>query len=267
MTKTELLNRCASSSEERMLLARILDRVDMAQLRGVPSTTHFLSPGEQAAVTTLLNACGHPRHLFFGGYPNAERKICAFLPDWMEEEDWLADDEGCPLAALTATLPPGSGNLSHRDLLGSLMGLGLTREKMGDILLCDGYAQLVLLQEVAPIVLSQWESAGRWKLSISPISLAELTPKPPQVKVIRDTVATLRLDGVVASAFSLSRTKAGALVSGGRVSLNHRECLKGDRQVAQGDTITARGLGKCLVREVLGESKKGRMMVILERYI
>ncbi len=267
MTKTEQLNRCATTPEERILLARILDKVDMAQLRGVPSTTHFLSPSEQAAVTRLLNSCGHPRHHFFGGYDGAERRICAFFPDWLEVEDWLQDEEGCPLSAITAKFPRDSGNLSHRDLLGSLMGLGLTREKLGDIIMDESHCQLILLKDVAPIVLSQWESAGRWKLFLSPIPLSQLNPKPPEVKTIRDTVATLRLDGVLSSAFSLSRTKAAALVSAGRVSVNHLECVKGDKQVAQGDIITARGLGKCMVREVLGQSKKGRIMIVLERYI
>lgn len=267
MTKTELLNRCANSSDERMLLARILDKVDMAQLRGVPSTTHFLSPGEQAAVTNLLNAYGHPRHLFFGGYEHSERNICVFLPDWQEPEDFLADIEGCPLSALTAKFPRESSDISHRDLLGSLMGLGITREKLGDILLCDGYAQLILLRESQDIISSQWESAGRHKLSVSPCNLSDLNPKPPQIKTIRDTVATLRLDGVLASGFSLSRSKAAALVSSGRVSVNHMECQKTDKPIAQGDVLTARGLGKCLVKEVLGESKKGRIMIVLERYI
>lgn len=267
MNKTELLNRCAKSSDERILLARILDKVEMATVRGVPSTTHFLSPGEQVAVKALLAGCGHPRHLFYGGYEGAERQICAFLPDWMEGEDFLADLEGCPLAALTAKFPRDSGSLSHRDLLGSLMGLGLTREKLGDILMVEDHCQLIVLKDVAPILLSQWESAGRWKLSISPCPLSQLTPKPPEVKTIRDTVATLRLDGVVSSAFSLSRAKAAALVSSGRVSVNHMECQKTDKQIAQGDVLTARGLGKCLVKEVLGESKKGRIMIILERYV
>lgn len=267
MTKTELLNKVSSSSDQRILLARILDKVDLATVRGVPSTSHFLSPGEQVAVTNLLNGYGHPKHLFFGGYESAERKICVFLPDWQEIDDFLADIEGCPLTALTAKFSRESSDISHRDILGSLMGLGITREKLGDILLCDGYAQLILLKESAHIIASQWESAGRHKLSVSPCNLSDLTPKPPQIKTIRDTVATLRLDGVLASGFSLSRSKAAALVSAGRVAVNHIECTKSDKQISQGDILTARGLGKCLVREVLGASKKGRIMIVLERYI
>ena len=216
-------------------------------------------------MSDLLSAWGHPRHVFFGGYPDAERTVCLFLPDWQEEEDAIADPEG-PLAALEASFPNGA-ELSHRDILGSLMGLGITREKLGDILVEGNRCQVLALRDALPILLSQWESAGRWKAKLREISLSELTPKPPQVKTIRDTVAALRLDAVLASGFSTSRSKASQLVSAGRVSVNHRECMKSDRTVEQGDVLSCRGLGKCVVKEVLGQSKKGRIMLVLERYI
>lgn len=80
MNKTELLNKCARSGEERVLLARALDKLELAQNRSVPACTPFLSPGEQASVTDLLNAWGRPRHLFFGGYEGAERRCAPFCP-------------------------------------------------------------------------------------------------------------------------------------------------------------------------------------------
>ena len=266
MTKKELLDRCARNGEERILLGRVLDKLELAQNREVPAHTPFLSPGEQAAVSDLLEAWGRPRHLFWGGYPDAERQICLFLPHWQEPEDVFADPEG-PLSALEAAYPP-SASLTHRDILGSLMGLGITREKLGDILFpAPGVCQVAALTEAMPILLSQWEGAGRWKVSLKPIPLSQLSPAPARVKTIRDTVASPRLDAVAASAFSLSRSKAAALISAGRVALNHRECLKGDRLVEEGDVLTCRGLGKCVVKEVPGQSKKGRTMLVLERYL
>ena len=139
---------------------------------------------------------------------------------------------------------------------------------LGDILLPrPGLCQVVALRDALPILLSQWEGAGRHKVSLSEIPLDALAPRPPQVRTIRDTVATPRLDAVVASGFSLSRSKAAALIASGKVSLNHRECLKADRPVAEGDVLTCRGLGKCVVKEVPGQSKKGRTMLVIERYI
>ncbi len=266
MNKKELLDRCARDGEERILLARVLDKLELSQNRGVPAHTPFLSPGEQASVTDLLNAWGRPRHWFWGGYPDSERNICFFPADWQEEDDVLSDPEG-PLAALQAKFP-ADANLTHRDILGSLMGLGITREVLGDILLPEaGVCQVAALREAVPILLSQWEGAGRYKASLSEIPLDQLTPRPARVKTIRDTVATPRLDAVTASGFSLSRGKAAGLIASGKVSLNHRECLKADRQVAEGDVITCRGLGKCVVKAVPGQSKKGRTMLVIERYV
>ena len=265
VTKTELLDRCARDNEQRLLLGRVLDKLNLAQNRSTPSRTQFLSPGEQATVEDLLAVCGHPRHVMFGGFEGAERRVCLFLTDWQEEEDVLAQEEG-PIAALEITYHPDA-QLSHRDFLGSLMGLGITRELLGDILVDEGRAQLLLLRESLPILLSQWESAGRWKLKLREIPLSQLQVKPPQVKTIRDTVATLRLDAVCASGFSTSRAKAAEYISAGRVSLNHRECTKADRAVNEGDVLSCRGLGKCVVKKVIGQSKKGRTMIVIERYI
>ena len=265
MTKTELLNKCARAGDERILLARVLDKLDQAQNRSIPAHTPFLSPAEQACVTDLLNAAGHPRHFFYGGFEGAERQICVFLPDWQEQEDWLADPEG-PLTALHAVFPKDA-DPSHRDVLGALMGLGITREKLGDFLMGDGLCDVLCLADAAPILLSQWDSVGRWKVKLQQIPLSALEVKPPEVRTIRDTVATLRLDAVLSSGFSTSRGKAADFISAGRVMVNHRECTKADKPVAEGDVLTCRGLGKCVVKEVGGLSRKGRITLVLERYI
>ena len=133
MNKKELLDRCARDGEERILLARVLDKLELAQRRGVPACTPFLSPGEQGAVTGLLHAWGRPRFRFWGGYPDSERQICLFPADWQEEDSLLSGPD-TPLAAIQARFP-GGASLTHRDILGSLMGLGMTREVLGDILL------------------------------------------------------------------------------------------------------------------------------------
>ncbi len=265
MVKTQLLNQFARSAGERMLLGRLLDKLDMAQDRGAGAHTSFLSPAERASAAALLAACGQPRHLFFGGFEGAERTVCVFLPDWQEESGLISGEEG-PVAALRAVFPPGA-DVSHRDVLGALTGLGLTREKIGDILMGTGFCDVLVLRDVLPILLSQWESVGRYQVSLSPVALGALAAAPPEVKVIRDSVAALRLDAVAASGFSLSRGKAAGLISAGRVMLNHVQCDKPDRQVKQGDVLSCRGVGKCMVKTVLGQSKKGRIMLEIERYV
>lgn len=263
MNKTELLNRFAREPEDRLTLARLLDQLERTERRSIPSAAGFLSPAQRALAEPLLAACGHPRHLFTGGYPGAERTVCVFLPDWQEPEDWPAGDE---LAAVEAVFPAGA-ELTHRDILGGLMGVGLTREKLGDILMGEGRAQIVALAETAPILLSQFEQAGKYRLKLRPIGLDQLSPAPAQIRLVKDTVAALRLDAVLAAGFSVARGKAADYISHGRVSVNHRECLKGDRLVAEGDVLTCRGLGKCVLKTVGGQSRKGRVIIEIERYL
>jgi len=265
MNKTELLNKFSKDPEERVVLARIMDQMERTQSRSIPCATQFLSPAQRAAAEPLLAACGHPKHLFFGGCEGAVRTVCTFLPDWMEAEDWLADEDH-PIGAIEARFPEGAA-LTHRDLLGGLMGIGLTREKVGDILVFDGRAQIIALKEAIPIILSQFEQAGRFRLQLKELPLSGLTPAPVQVKLVKDTVATLRLDAVLSSGFSIARGKASDLIGSGRVSVNHRECTKTDKAVAEGDVLTCRGLGKCILKTVGGQSKKGRIMIEMERYL
>ncbi len=260
MNRTELLNRVAQSAEERQVLSRVGDKLDQAG-RGIPSCTGFLSLPQQEAAERFLAAAGHPRHLFSGGWPDAERKVCALLPDWQEEEDWTP-----PFTALRCRWRSGE-RLTHRDFLGAVLGQGLDREKVGDILVGDGSCDLLVFEELCPYLLQNLTEAGRARLQVEQIPLDELSVPQAQVKLIHDTVSTPRLDAVLAAGFSIGRSKAAGLIAAGKAELNHRPCLKGDRLVAQGDTLTCRGLGKCVVKELGGLSKKGRVILTLERYL
>jgi len=263
MNKTELVARLARTAEDRLLLARALDKLELAQNRGVPACTPFLSPGEQETVRDLIRACGHPRHLFYGGYDDAERRVCAFLPDWQEEDDFLAAP---PLRALRASFRD-EGKLTHRDFLGSILGLGLDREKVGDLLVGPASCDILVWEDVADFLLMNLDSAGRTRLKVEAVPLSDLRAPEVKVKLVRDTVATLRLDAVASCGFSISRGRAAELIASGKVLLNHRECTKPDRLMAEGDVFSCRGLGKCTLSKVGGASKKGRTMIEVERLL
>ena len=260
MDKLKLLDRTASSGEERVLLARVLDKYEQMERRNIPTATAFLSEAEQAGAQRLLNAAGiRDCYVWNGGYPGAGRKLLQFLPDWAEED-------GSPIACIRASFR-GEGRPTHRDCLGSLMGLGITREKLGDILVSDSSCDLIAAPEIVPFLVHNWDSAGRTKLSVSEIRPEELLVPEQKVQVLRDTVMSLRLDAVTATGFGMSRGKAAELIHAGRVQLNHTDCCKPDRPVAQGNVITARGFGKCLLAEVGGLSKKGRIAITVHRYL
>lgn len=211
---------------------------------------------------SLLAAAGvRDGFLSDGGYQEAERKILVFLPDWA---DAPPEEE---LAFLRASFRGPDSSLTHRDILGSLMGLGVERDRLGDILVSAHSADIVAAASLRDFFLREWGEAGRVRLTVTEIGRENLEVPQAQVKTVRDTVSSLRLDAVAGSGFSVSRGKAADLICSGRVQLNHRDCLKPDRAVVQGDVLTCRGLGKCVVREVGGPSKKGRIMLVLERYV
>ncbi len=264
MKKTGQHSQFAGDPNHKILLARLLDKSRVSQERDIPAHSSFLSPEEQAMARQQLSRLPQDSYLFTGGYEGAERCICAFLPSWMDETMFFDQEEG-PLCALEVLVPP-MAKLGHRDYLGSLMGLGITREKIGDILLKEKGCQLVLLRETLGILMDQWSSAGRYPLTLTPIPLAQLESRTPELRKIRDTVASLRLDGVLAAGFSLSRGKAGEYIGAKRVLVNHLPCEKTDKMLTQGDVITCRGLGKCVLQSVLGNSKKGRIIIELDRY-
>ncbi|MCD7880413.1 MAG: YlmH/Sll1252 family protein [Clostridiales bacterium] len=262
MNRSELLNKLSRTPEERLLLGRTWDQIQAAGQRSVPQVTHFLSPDEQNAVGSLLRALGDPPHKFWGGYEEAQRKVCVFMPDWMEWEDF---DE-TPIAVLRATWYAGD-SLTHRDILGSLMGQGIKRETGGDLLVAPSSCDLLVLSEVAPWLLQNFTSAGRTKLSVSQVGLEQLHIPVQEVKRIHDTVATLRLDAVAAAGFSVSRAKMADYIRAGRVSVNWKETERTDLAVKAGDVISCRGLGRCRLAETGGLSKKGRVNIEVERFL
>ncbi len=261
MDKRAMLDRIADNGEERLLLSRVWDQYDRCAKKNIPAATSFLSPQEQQAARRLLQAIGAADgFLFWGGYEGAERCQLHFLPDWSEEPDREM------IRAIHCTWYR-SDTLTHRDFLGSLMGLGLTREKIGDILVGKECADVLVSAQVADFLLGSWDAAGRVKLHLSEIALDEIVPPEVRTKEIRDTVSSLRLDSIASAGFSISRGKAAEAIQGGRVQLNWTNCTKPDRMVSQGDVISLRGLGKCILETVGHETKKGRVFVTIRRYL
>lgn len=261
MDKTKLLDRLGAAGDGRLLLAKVLDRAERARNQNIPTSTDFLSPSQQAQAGDLLRLAGISDYIAAGGYEGAERRLFLFLPDWLAPED-AEPPIRCLCAAYRA-----EDKVSHRDILGSLMGLGIVREKVGDILIGPDNAGLLVMDTVAEFLLQNWISAGRTRLRVSEIEPGDLRPPEAQYKEIRDTVSSLRLDAVAAAGFRTSRGKAAELVSAGRVQVNWRECTKPDRLLSEGDTVSARGLGKFRLASVGGTTRKGRVSIVVQVYV
>ena len=260
--KRENIDKIAKTPEDRLLLAKLFDKISGGIRRSIPANTGFLSARELELARYLF---GEQEGLFsFGGYAEAERKMLCYLPEYLEE-DWLFGEDS-PVACLHAEFYQGDSP-SHRDFLGALMGSGIAREAVGDICVDQVSCDFFVTQELAPYLLQNFASAGRVKLRLSQIPLAQAHIPEPEIKEIRDTLASLRLDSVISSGFRIGRSLACDYIHGGKAAIDGLPCEKADKQVVQGAKISVRGLGKIKLNSVNGQTKKGRISVVIHRYV
>ncbi|MBQ9967209.1 MAG: hypothetical protein IJO88_00620 [Oscillospiraceae bacterium] len=259
MDKQKCISKVAKTDEERIFYARLYDRLVGAEQKNIPASTNFLTAAEQVLLRQMLA----PLELtFFGGCAGAERAVACWLPEYLDES-WLMEEP--PIAAVRAEFFEKDA-LTHRDILGGLMGIGIKRETVGDIYVGKGRCDFFVTCEILPYVMDNLLSAGRTKLHLEQIGFDAVEVPPITVKEIRDTVPSLRLDSIVGSGFSMARGKACDLIAAGKVSVNDLPTLKADKLLSEGDKISARGFGKFVLRQVGGRTKKDRISIVIEAY-
>lgn len=257
MDRTKQIAAMAETEEERLLLTRLCERMERTQQRDIPASTSFLSPREQALAHKLLPACR-----FYGGIEGAERAVAYWLPDYLTAEDYFADG---PIACLRASFYE-EGALTHRDLLGALMGTGIRRDVVGDICLHGKTCDIFVLSEMVRYLTDNLTQAGRCHLRLEQIPLSEAVKTPQKLRQQRVTVASLRLDAVLSAAFHLSRSSTSEAIAAGRACINSLTCLKPDRCLSEGDELSLRGSGKLRVLTIHGETRKNRLALTVGIY-
>ena len=245
--------------EKTDLLKRGEDLARRCEQRGIVTNTGFLTPAERWALEhdPDLRTCNM---IFHGGYPDAERTIAFFLPDWMEAD--MLDPAG-HIRALH--LRAAFGAPGHRDYMGAILGMGVGREWVGDILV-DGENAWVFCQPSVLRHLLSIEKVGRFGVKAEETALDAVPIPERRVEARSFTVMSPRLDALAAGMFRLSRTEAARQIEAGNLSLNYAECLKCDAPVSAGDILSLRGAGKGRVSEIGGSSRKGRIFVTAEVY-
>lgn len=256
------IEKIAKTAEDKVLLAKVWDKINTGLRKNIPANTCFLSLRELDMTRYLF---GQLEGLYaFGGYPDAERQMLIYLPDYLDDSFFY--DEDAPLICLRATFFEGD-TPNHRDFLGALMGAGIARETIGDICVGRGSCDFFVTTEIAPYIMQNFLSAGRTKLHLEQIPLQSVSVPEPETKEIRDTVASVRLDSIISSGFRISRSAAAQYVTAGKVAINGLPCEKPDKSVEEGAKISVRGLGKIQLTTVNGQTKKGRISVVIHRYV
>ena len=240
---------------ENSLQARLDDLKSRTFLKNIVSATQFLDPAEIAESELFLRRSGVSFALS-GGCEGVERKRLFFLPDYLDEETFTPDEY---ISAIC--IRNSFGTLTHRDYLGSLMGLGIKRETLGDILVFDGYAYILATPQIARYIVDNLEKIGRYSVKCEICSLSEVVVAEPSFDEVSGTVASLRADALTSLAFGISRTVAADMIRDGKLSLNHLELLNSSSDIREGDLLSLRGFGRAKLFEIGGTSKKGRHFV------
>jgi RNA-binding protein YlmH len=286
-------------NEDKLILAQAEDRIEQCRAYDMLTHTGFLDARQQSLARRAFGVRqGEVQLLYYGGYEDADRVILTALPYYMSDmtgEESLypnaaktdsgsagSEDASLSVAAaapvrelltvIRATAPKGSHAsrsgraLSHSDYLGALMGLGIKRTVVGDILVREDGADIIVLTEIADFIMQTFASAGRSHLSLERLPIEALIIPAHETHEIHDTVASLRLDALLAAAFRMPRGKAADAIRQGLVFVDHLEATKSDMPVEEGAELVIRHKGKAILSEVGGRSRKDRINVTFTRY-
>ena len=231
---------------------RIDDLIARAQRTGIVQYTPFLDPLTAHEIKRICKSAALCCDAF-GGYDEAERQMVAVGDD--------AAGKAFPIETLKISWEKRFGSPAHHDILGAVMALGIKRETFGDILVGDDAAYIFVSRAMKDTILLL-TSAGRVNVHTEVCDLADI--QKPSGKTITATFKSFRLDAVIAEGMKLPRTGAAQLIAQGKVLLNFAPCLKADAHLATGDVISIRGIGRIVVGEEGGKSKKDRNYLTFE---
>lgn len=249
------------SDDDRVLAAKALDKLTLAEKKWGTVLGDFYDPGQAHLVSVLAaRRSGESQLHLYGGYGYAERQRACFAHCELE-----VTPQEFGLAVLKVHGNFDFVKVGHRDFLGALLSLGLRREKLGDVVACDLGAYIVVDELVADHVRTQFSHVGRASVSVDYCDIKELEIWQPKFTSQVAIAASARLDAITAAVYNLSRSESSQLVARGLVKLNHIPCTSGAKEVKPSDIVSARGYGRVYVRQFIGLTQKGRLRLRFER--
>lgn len=251
-----------NSSDNKFFSARLADMVSWCERNDISVFSDFLDERQsvQAEEWCRRNAGGLLFKLW-GGYDGAGRKMLAIYPDFYE--DYII--ESFPFQCITFTYRK-EDKLTHRDFLGTLMGMNFRRDTIGDIVVGEGITQIFVTEIVARLVTATVSKIGRTGVKCSGEKPFEMEVRQ-EFRTVSGTVASLRLDCVTSLATGLSREKSAVLIRSEKVEINHFITESVSAEVNSGDIISVRGYGKFLLFEVGGSTRKNRIHIIIKKFV
>ena len=243
--------------EERVFIDTVLQWKDNVETYYSPKLTSFLDPREQQILAAVIGSHSNERnYVFFGGYENAERKRAFLFPDYYE-----ANEEDFQLTLFDVSYNKKFHELRHQQILGTLMSLGIKREKFGDILISEQATQLIVANEISDYIEMNMTKIGQASVVLVRKELKEIVTVSNEWQLATTTCTSMRLDNVISTVANISRSKAQALILGSKVKINHTLTEKSDFECQQGDIISVRGLGRYRIMAIDGKTKKDKWRI------
>lgn len=261
MSEREKILRYYRASGDEEVAAKLLDLAENALRSQKYKITEFLDPYGVSIAETIAAHYERVQLEADGGYDGAERCRAAFV-----DRDF-AGKIIFNITAVQVTWDKRYYSIGHRDILGSLMSMGVKREIIGDIVLNQEGCHILLDTALKEYMLANLTRIATSPVSVRDVSLTEISPKEEKVKEIRTTVASLRLDVIAAAGFGVSRSRMAGDIDADKLKVNWQEAKNSAQAVKAGDVISMRGRGRLEVCEILGQTKKGRISVLLKRYL
>lgn len=246
------------TADEEIFLAHIDDLCRISEKNYSPGYTAFLDERRQMLAETALRSAGTGSYRFFGGYENAVRRVLCIYPEYN-----VPEDKDYPIQAVKFTFRQ-QDSITHSQLLGTVMSLGIKRELTGDMICGSGCAYAVLAPAAASLA-SGISKIGRVGVRVSYADPSEIV-RSESFEAKKLSVSSLRLDCILSAAAGISRGKAAELIRSEGVEVDHIKIFSPDRILSEGDVFSARGRGKYIFESIDGSSRRDRTFITVKKY-
>ena len=254
--------------DDKILLAQVLDKIEMVEKKNKIENTDFLDLAQIELVQKFINKIKIENQMVYGGFEQAERKMFVFYPDKFNSSV-VEKNLSNIVQIIRIELPDDlKGKYTHRDYLGAVIKLGVERKKIGDIIVDNNGADIIVSKDIVKFLLDNLSGLTRFsKSDITIQNIEDLRPVEIRKEEIEIIVSSMRLDNVISELARCSRNKALDIINTERVFINFECETKKTKQVKTGDMITIRGKGRFFVKEIIGQTRSGRTVIKIEKFV
>lgn len=255
------------NEDEKLIISKLFDKIEALEKTNKIQITDFLTPVESHLLNKVLNNINFNLYKIYGGVDSSERNLIILFPSKMEE---IIKQENFDYNSICSCVRISNIDeiLEHKNILGGLIKLGIKREKIGDIVVHENYVDIIVCKEIAKFLVLNLNQLTRFRgACVEVVDIKSIESKKQEFKDFTVMVSSLRLDNIVSELAKTSRSKAVEIIGQERVFVNYENESKSTKLVKANDVITIRGKGKFIVEEVVGNTRSGRFIVKVKKYV